>query len=208
MKKILVSEIFVSIQGEGAFQGYPFLFIRLGQCNLNCSYCDTLYAKEQYREMSINSILNIVYKNKINKICVTGGEPLYQDSTIFLLKKLVEKKYIVSLETNGSLILKNVPIKVIKVVDIKTPGSGEKNSFKVENFLYLTKSDVLKFVLTSVEDYIWMKKKLKKKGYPSFVRTVITTTSIELLEKIAKLVIKDKLNVKVQIQLHKLINLR
>ena len=121
-----ISEIFFSIQGESSYAGLPCIFIRLAGCNLKCEYCDTAYAQdlEQGCEMSIEDIMHEVKKFKCNMVEITGGEPLIQDEAVLLIKKLLAKKYKVLLETNGTISLKPIDKRVVKIMDIKTPGSG------------------------------------------------------------------------------------
>ncbi len=156
-----ICETFLSLQGESTFSGLPCFFIRTAGCNLNCTYCDTPYAKEGGREMSIQEIIQSI-PEKVNIITITGGEPLLQTETKALISALQHRKKIVLLETNGSLPVNSVPKRVIRIVDVKTPGSGEQDTFLTKNLKYLTPDDELKFVLTSKEDYLWALEKLRE----------------------------------------------
>ncbi len=128
-KHLNVSEIFYSLQGESSYAGYPCVFVRLSECNLRCSYCDTQYAFGDGRSMAISSILDEVKRFSCPLVEITGGEPLFQDDVITLCEELLGTNLSVLLETNGSLYLEDLPREVIKIVDVKTPGSGMGNSF-------------------------------------------------------------------------------
>ena len=124
--KIKINEIYYSIQGESSFVGLPCIFIRLTYCNLRCTYCDSEYTFYDGKDMDIQEILNEIKKYECNLVEVTGGEPLFQKNCIKLLEELVELDYKVLLETSGSLSIKNVPKKVINIIDFKCPSSGMK----------------------------------------------------------------------------------
>ena len=144
-----INEIFKSIQGETSYAGLPCIFIRIAGCNLRCSYCDTMYAYDDGAEMTVNLILEITDNFKCKLVCVTGGEPLLNKETPLLISKLLERNYIVLVETNGSYDIRKIPQKAIKIMDIKCPDSNMSHLMAWENINYLTKSDEIKFVLNS-----------------------------------------------------------
>ena len=150
-----ISEIFFSLQGETSRVGLPTAFIRLTGCPLRCGYCDTAYAFTGGENVPIAEILNQVACYKTNYVTVTGGEPLAQKACLVLLTALCDAQYSVSLETSGALELSKVDARVCKVMDIKTPGSGEVTKNNWLNLAYLTQRDEIKFVLCNEADYQW-----------------------------------------------------
>lgn len=204
--KLKVHEIFYSIQGETTTSGFPSLFIRLAGCNLNCSWCDTPKAKEGGREMDVDSIIDEVNKNRpFHHVTLTGGEPLLQDGAIHLLQRLSEEGYTTQVETNGTVVFGTIPDNVRIITDIKTPSSGEENSFNEENIKYLRKEDEVKFVIGMMEDYEFAKSfiKTKLKGVESVINLSPAAGMMEPWV-LANLIIKDRLNVRLNIQLHKI----
>ncbi len=153
-----INEIFFSIQGESLLAGKPTVFVRTATCNLRCTYCDTRYAFWEGKVMSIDAILEEVRKFGGEYVCLTGGEPLGQKGSIVLMEKLLAEKYTVSLETNGSFSIKDVPLAVIKVIDIKCPDSGEAETIAWENLSLARKEDQFKFVVASRADFDWSQK--------------------------------------------------
>jgi len=200
-----INEIFYSIQGEGKWTGRPNIFIRTAGCNLRCSFCDTKYAYKSGKEMNTKEIINEISKYPCRYICITGGEPLLQDDVFYLIKKLLEKKYKICIETNGSLSIEKVPNKktVLISLDIKCPSSNmhEKNYFR--NIAFLKKDDQLKFVIKNRKDYEYAKQIVKKYKpvCTVFFQPVWGTNSSDL----ASWIISDRLNVKLGLQLHKII---
>lgn len=202
---LIINEIFHSIQGESTTAGFPCLFIRLTGCNLNCAYCDTEYAKNSGEKISIEDILKRAGEfKKTSHITITGGEPLLQEESITLMKNLLQNGYEVQLETNGSISLRNVPREVRKIVDVKTPSSGEENSFLIENLDYINNRDEIKFVISDTGDYNFSKKFIKNNR---IVCTVNFSPVFEKLspEKLAGLILVDRLPVRLNLQLHKII---
>ncbi|MFM8312903.1 MAG: radical SAM protein [Deltaproteobacteria bacterium] len=153
--KIKINEIFHSIQGESLLAGKPTAFIRTSYCNLRCSWCDTKYAYWEGALMTVSEILEKIKPFETQYACVTGGEPLSQRGTYELLEKLLKSEYTVSLETNGSFSIKDVPTEVIKVIDVKCPDSGESEKMAWENFALAQKHDQFKFVVASKTDFEW-----------------------------------------------------
>jgi len=201
-----ITEIFYSLQGESNTVGLPTVFIRLTGCPLRCVYCDTTYAFTGGSKMDINAILDQVKQYPTLYVTVTGGEPLAQPACIELMSKLADQGYQVSLETSGALDVSKVDPRVIKVMDLKTPSSGELSKNLYQNIDHLTANDQVKFVIGSDEDYQWSKQILTE--YTLADRCQILFSPVmgqqnptELAEKI----LADYLPVRFQIQLHKLL---
>jgi 7-carboxy-7-deazaguanine synthase len=200
-----VIEIFRSLQGEGVLIGTPTLFIRLQGCNLHCEWCDTDYAKEGGKEMSIEQILHEVEAQRTQFVCLTGGEPLLQKDSIRLMNKLLEKLYHVTLETNGSFSLDDVPCaeNMLISMDIKCPSSGMQEKMMFENIELLSPADQLKFIVADTEDLKYAENIIKKYEIKSTI--VFTPVGGMDLEPVARFVLSKKLNARVLPQLHKLI---
>lgn len=202
-----ISEIFCSIQGESTYAGLPCIFIRLAGCNLRCDYCDTTYSYESEITLSTNDIITKVKEyNPTKFVEITGGEPLLQPEVFQLIESLHNDGYTILLETNGSISLKDVPEYVIKIVDVKCPGSGEENSFLLENLEYIYKEkDEIKFVLSDNYDYNWAKDFMFKYKLNDY--EILLSPVSEKLEpqNLAKWITEDKLSVRMQLQLHKII---
>ena len=202
-----ISEIFCSIQGESTYTGLPCIFIRLAGCNLRCTYCDTTYSYKSEITLSTNDIITKVNEyDPVKLVEITGGEPLIQSEIYNLFTILYDNDYEILLETNGTIDLKKVPDHVIKIVDVKCPGSGEENSFLLENLEFINKEkDEIKFVLSDNFDYNWAKDFVMK--YNLIDYEILFSPVLEKLEsqKLAKWIIEDKLPVRMQLQLHKLI---
>jgi 7-carboxy-7-deazaguanine synthase len=205
-----VNEIFYSLQGETTTTGFTSVFIRLSGCNLNCTWCDTAYAKSGGIDMEVDDIVKkVVSFEPFNHITVTGGEPLLQSDTHALLKSLTYYGYGVQLETNGTILFDNMPRGVRVITDVKTPSSGEAGSFCMDNLKYLKKYDEVKFVIGIMEDYQFAKDFIK--SYLSKIDCVINfTPAANLMEPwaLANLIIKDRLSVRLNIQLHKAVNFK
>lgn len=150
-----INEIFYSIQGESLLAGKPTVFVRTAACNLRCTWCDTGYSFWNGKVMALDEVIAEVKKFTTKYVCVTGGEPLGQRNTIALLQMLLNEGYIVSLETNGSFSVKDVPAAVVKVIDIKCPDSGEAEANAWENIDLALPHDQFKFVVASREDFDW-----------------------------------------------------
>jgi 7-carboxy-7-deazaguanine synthase len=199
-----VSEIFFSIQGESTYAGLPCIFIRLSGCNLRCTYCDTRYSYEGGRKISIEEILDKIKKYPCKNVEVTGGEPLLQKSSLPLMDTLLENGYSVLLETNGSIDISEVNNNVIRIVDIKCPGSAEEKSFNFDNIKRLKNSDEVKFVISSKEDYEYAKKVIGDYGLEKKCNVLMSCAHKTLsLDTLADWILKDGLDVRLQIQLHK-----
>ena len=201
-----ISEIFYSLQGESNTVGLPTVFVRLTGCPLRCNYCDTTYAFSGGQKMSLENIFAEIQKYDCKTVCVTGGEPLAQPACLRLLEKLADENFTVSLETSGALDISKVDKRIIKVMDLKTPSCGEALKNRYENIEFLTEQDQVKFVIADDEDYIWAKKMMTDYDLPRrcqvlFSPVVPTQNPTQLAEKI----LADRLPVRFQIQLHKLL---
>lgn len=208
MKHLEISEIFYSLQGESSYMGMPCIFIRLSACNLRCSWCDTQYSHAQGEPRTLESILTQIKQYPCKLVELTGGEPLWQDASIPLMQMLLEQGYTVLLETNGSLYLEAVPEAVVKIVDVKCPGSGVSDSFMPWNLRCLQPEDELKFVLTNYRDYAFAKAFLKEHKITSRIIHFSPVQCVLKAETLASWLLEDGLRVKLSLQLHKLLNLR
>lgn len=204
---VRITEIFYSLQGESSTVGLPTVFVRLTGCPLRCHYCDTEYAFYGGERRSIEQILEEVSTFKASRVCVTGGEPLAQKSCLPLLTALCDKGYQVSLETAGALSIAEVDPRVTKVVDLKTPASGEVNRNLYENIAYLKPSDQIKFVICDRRDYEWARMKLDELSLPGCVTDILFSPSFGQQDatELAEWVLNDRLPVRFQLQLHKLL---
>ena len=200
-----INEIFHSIQGESSKSGTPCVFIRLTYCNLRCSYCDSEYSFYEGEDMSIADILKEIKKYNCKLVEVTGGEPLLQKKSIDLMKALLIEKYTVMLETSGSIPINNVPKEVIKIIDFKCPSSDmhKKNNWDI--LKNVQQHDEIKFVISNLDDYKWVKDKLKKYNFKN--NTILFSPTHNQLDPkiLSEWILKDGLNVRVQLQLHKYI---
>lgn len=208
MIKLDICEIFYSLQGESTFQGMPCIFIRLSGCNLRCAWCDTQYSHAKGNLRSIASILKEIAQYPCKLVELTGGEPLWQEASIPLMVTLLEQGYRVLLETNGSLDLSEVPPDVVKIVDVKCPGSGMGDSFMKHNLLCISEQDELKFVLTNYPDYAFAKAFLSEHQISPGTVHFSPVPSLLNAESLATWILEDGLNVKLSLQLHKMLNLR
>ena len=204
-KKIKISEIFYSIQCEASSTGLPTTFIRLSGCPLRCSYCDTEHAFSDGNYLEIAEIIKKVSVINTKNVCVTGGEPLAQKNCLALLDELCNKKYTVSLETSGAFDIKDVNSKVIKVLDIKTPSSGESNKNLTTNINYLKPNDCLKVVICNRADYDWAINFINKNNkIPCEVYFSPSHNDLPS-KKLANWILKDNAPVRLQLQIHKFI---
>lgn len=201
-----ISEIFFSLQGETSRVGLPTVFIRLTGCPLRCGYCDTAYAFTGGENISITGILDQVARYKTKYVTVTGGEPLAQKACLVLLTALCDAQYSVSLETSGAMELSNVDTRVCKVMDIKTPGSGEVTKNNWLNLAHLTQHDEIKFVLCDEADYQWACEIMRTKQLHSICPILFSPVYGSLDPAIlAAWILRDALPVRMQIQMHKLL---
>ena len=205
-ERLKITEIFFSLQGEALTVGIPTTFIRLTGCPLRCQYCDTEYAFSGGDWMSLDAILERVAANQTRYVTVTGGEPLAQKPCLDLLAMLCDAGYLVSLETSGALDISRVDSRVVKVMDIKTPGSAEENRNRLENINCINEHDQLKFVICDERDYEWSRELLQRYGLNERCE-VLFSPSFEQLSAtdLADWILRDGLPVRMQMQLHKLL---
>ena len=203
--KLRIIEIFYSLQGETRTTGIPCVFVRLTGCPLRCTWCDTEYAFNGGTLLEIEKILDEVKSYNPRYVTVTGGEPLAQKNCYFLLNMLADEGYQVSLETSGALCLKDVDHRIIKVMDIKPPGSGEAHRNNYNNIALLNSHDQVKFVIADRTDYDWSVSKLIAYNLESKVADVLFSPVANTLKEatLADWIIQDRLNVRFQMQLHK-----
>jgi len=202
--RLKITEIFHSLQGEADTAGVPTVFVRLTGCPLRCQYCDTAYAFYGGEWWPIEAILARVREFGTRYVCVTGGEPLAQKGCSMLLARLCDEGFRVSLETSGAMALDEVDARVVKVVDVKTPGSGEEPRNRYQELPRLNAHDLVKFVICDRADYEWSRAKLAELALPAGC-TVLFSPSHEQLaaRELADWILADRLPVRFQLQLHK-----
>lgn len=204
--QLRISEIFFSLQGETSRIGLPTVFIRLTGCPLRCTYCDTTYAFTGGENMGVAEILRQVAEYSPRYVTVTGGEPLAQKNCLPLLRALCDTGYEVSLETGGALDIGEVDARVMRVVDIKTPASGEAEKNRWENLPLLTRHDEIKFVLCDENDYQWAKQILLQHRLAEKCAVLFSPAHGTLnAAQLAEWILRDRLPVRMLLQLHKLL---
>ena len=199
-----ITEIFYSLQGEAKEVGIPTVFVRLTGCPLRCNYCDTAYAFKGNNPLSIQHILDEVAQYNAQYVCVTGGEPMAQSNCLKLLDSLIDSGYNVSMETSGSIDITPVNNRVSIVMDIKTPSSTEEHQNRYENLPILKSKDQLKFVIASRSDFDWCTEILDYHEVESEILFSPVYESLKPVE-LADWILEKKLNVRLQVQLHKLL---
>ena len=201
-----ISEIFTSIQGESSFAGLPCTFIRMTGCNLHCRYCDTTYAFEGGEELDLDQIMSRVRESGISLTELTGGEPLLQEESYLLSSLLLNEGYTVLLETNGSLALDRVDSRVVKIMDIKCPGSKMSEHMDFSNINYLSSQDEVKFVIGDRKDFDWAQKIIYDYELLAKCKVLLSPLQPKLeAQTAAQWILEEKLPVRLQIQLHKII---
>lgn len=199
-----VNEIFLSIQGETSLAGLPTVFVRLTGCPLRCRYCDTEYAFYEGEKMTVAEILRAVAGYRTRHVTVTGGEPLAQKPCLTLLRQLCDEGYRVSLETGGALDIGGVDPRVMKILDLKTPGSGEVERNRYDNLGQLGERDQVKFVICDRADYDWAGNMLNRHRLNERCEVLFSPAHGELdAARLADWILEDRLPVRLQIQLHK-----
>ena len=202
--RLRITEIFYSLQGESRTVGLPTVFVRLTGCPLRCGYCDTSYAFQGGQWMSVSDIVEKVASYQAHYVTVTGGEPLAQKKCLLLLSQLCEAGYEVSLETSGALDISEVDPRVVKVMDLKTPSSGEQAKNVLENLDYLLKHDQLKFVIADRNDYDWAVAMINEYDLSKRCELLFSPVHKQLQPKqLAEWILKDHLPGRMQVQLHK-----
>ena len=202
-----ITEIFYSLQGEARTVGLPTVFVRLTGCPLRCVYCDTEYAFSGGQLLEMSDIVQQVASFEPRYVTVTGGEPLAQPNCLTLLHTLCDAGYDVSLETGGAMTLEGVDPRVVTVLDLKTPASGEMQSNDYDNIARLREADQVKFVICNRADYEWSRFKVDEHGLPGRVADILFSPSFGELEgrQLAEWILADNLPVRMQLQLHKLL---
>jgi 7-carboxy-7-deazaguanine synthase len=201
-----ITEIFRSLQGEGDSVGFPTVFVRLTGCPLRCQYCDTAYAFTGGKSMAVDDILATVASFNTKHVCVTGGEPLAQANCAALLARLCDAGYRVSLETSGAMSLAAVDSRVVKVVDIKTPGSGEEKRNRYEELAALSQYDQVKFVICDRADYEWSRSKTVELQLGERAMVLFSPSHEQLpARELADWILADGIPVRMQVQLHKIL---
>ena len=203
-KTLVINEIFLSIQGESLKTGLPTAFIRLTGCPLRCRYCDTTYAFHNGSKMQIGNILQTISEYRTPHVTVTGGEPLAQKECAALLRLLCDEGYQVSLETSGAIDVSGIDSRVARILDIKTPGSGEHARNLVQNLDYLGRHDQVKFVICNREDFAWSKQFMFDHRLQDKCEILFSPSHEELpAVQLADWILADRLPVRLQVQLHK-----
>jgi 7-carboxy-7-deazaguanine synthase len=202
--RLKITEIFYSLQGEADSVGIPTVFVRLTGCPLRCQYCDTAYAFHGGTWWTHEAIVTEVARHGTQYVCVTGGEPLAQRACLALLARLCDAGYRVSLETSGAMDVSVVDERVIRVIDVKTPGSRESDRNRVENFADLRRTDQLKFVICDRADYEWSKAFIREQGLEKRCPILFSPSHEQLKgSELADWILADHLPVRFQVQLHK-----
>lgn len=201
-----VCEIFTSIQGESSYAGIPCTFVRLMGCNLRCTYCDTAFAYDEGIELSGEDIMEKIRLAGIRLVEITGGEPLLQKEVFPFTKNMIEDGYKVLIETNGSLAINEIDRRAVIILDMKTPGSGMSDKMKFANLNEIRNHDEVKFVITDRADYEWSKEIIGRFGLINKCRTLLSPAfGILSPETLARWMIDDKLQSRLNFQLHKYI---
>jgi len=204
-ENVRVTEIFYSLQGEGKTAGMPTVFVRLTGCPLRCQYCDTEYAFSGGQTVTFDSILAEVRRHQCPLVTITGGEPLAQPNCLGLMRLLCDEGFDVSIETSGALSIANCDPRVSVVLDLKTPGSGEVNRNDWNNLDALSKKDQIKFVICDERDYAWAKAKMLEGNLLDRAGEILLSPSFgqQCAQDLAQWILRDRLPVRMQLQLHK-----
>ncbi len=206
MESLRVTEIFLSIQGESRTVGWPTVFVRLTGCPLRCRWCDTAYAFQGGQRRSVEEVVAQVTRFAVDHVTVTGGEPLAQPACLALLERLADTGMAVSLETSGAMDLSRVDRRVVKVMDLKPPGSGETARNRLANLDCLTPKDQVKFVIADRTDYEWSRAMVARHRLAERCEVLFSPVAGELPPReLAEWILEDRLPVRFQLQLHKLL---
>ncbi|HEY0789947.1 MAG TPA: radical SAM protein [Chthoniobacterales bacterium] len=206
-RSLTVNEIYASVQGESTWVGLPCTFVRLTFCDLRCTYCDTAYAFYRGEKMPVAAVVERVIELGINLVEITGGEPLLQKGVLPLMKELCDRSYRVLLETSGAHDISGVDSRVHRIMDLKTPGSGESHRNRLQNLTHLTPRDEVKFVIGSRDDYLWSADMVRANGLAARCHCVLFSPVFGRIEprQIVEWLLADRLPVRFQLQLHKFI---
>ncbi len=201
-----VCEIFTSIQGESSYAGIPCIFVRLMGCNLRCSYCDTTFAYDEGIELSEEEIMRKIRLAGIDLVEITGGEPLIQSEVYHFTEKLIEERYRVLIETNGSISIKDIDKRAVVVLDLKTPASGMSDKMDFSNLTEIKHNDEIKFVITDRNDYEWSKDIIYRFALMNKCHLLLSPAyGILAADTLARWMIDDKVRARLNLQLHKYI---
>ncbi|MDO9598679.1 MAG: 7-carboxy-7-deazaguanine synthase QueE [Azoarcus sp.] len=204
--KLRLTEIFASLQGESTRVGLPTVFVRLTGCPLRCTWCDTAYAFQGGESVTLQAVLDEVARHGLPTVCVTGGEPLAQKACLPLLNALCDAGYSVSLETSGALDIGAVDPRVSRIMDLKAPGSGEVAKNRYENIALLNAADEVKIVLADEADYVWASQQIADHQLARRCTVLLSPVAGELdPARLAEWIVRDRLPVRFQLQLHKLL---
>lgn len=205
-QRLRITEIFLSLQGESTRVGLPTVFVRLTGCPLRCTYCDTAYAFHGGQSLGVEEVLEQVAVHGVRHVCVTGGEPLAQRACLDLLRELCDREYSVSIETSGAIAIAAVDPRVSRIVDIKTPASGEQSRNLWANLADLRSQDELKFVICDRQDYEWARTCVAERALPARCTVLFSPSHGQLApEQLAQWIVEDRLAVRFQMQLHKVL---
>ena len=206
MTRLKITEIFHSLQGEADTVGMPTTFVRLTGCPLRCRYCDTEYAFHGGEWWEVEAIVRRAQELGARHVCVTGGEPLAQKGCLELLQRLCDAGFRVSIETSGAMSLSGLDQRVVCVVDVKTPGSGEEQRNRYEELQHLTGKDQVKFVICDRADYEWSCTKVRELGLVGRCGVLFSASHAQLpARELAEWILEDRLPVRFQLQLHKVL---
>ena len=204
--RLRITEIFASVQGESSRVGLPTVFVRLTGCPLRCTWCDTAYAFTGGSTRTLDDILAEVARHGLRHVCVTGGEPLAQKGCLALLSALCDAGHDLSLETSGALDIAEVDARVARIVDLKAPGSGEVDKNRYENIALLRANDEVKIVLADAADYDWARAQIATHGLDRRCSVLLSPVAGALdPAELAEWVVRDRLPVRFQLQLHKIL---
>ena len=202
--RLRITEVFLSLQGESSLVGWPTVFIRLTGCPLRCQYCDTTYAFQGGEWRTLDALVEQARSFGVRHVCVTGGEPLAQKNCLALLSRLCDEGFVVSLETSGAVDVAGVDPRVIKVLDLKTPGSREEPRNLWQNLEHLSPQDQVKFVICDREDYEWARRVVHERGLAERCTVLFSPSHAQLAAReLADWIVADRLSVRFQTQLHK-----
>jgi len=204
--RLRITEIFLSLQGESTSVGLPTVFVRLTGCPLRCQYCDTEYAFRGGENMELDEVMREVASYQVSHVTVTGGEPLAQPACLSLLRRLCDENYKVSLETSGALDVSRVDARVSKVMDLKTPASGEEERNRYLNLDHLEPGDQVKFVICDRADYEWARHKVDEYRLAGVCEVLFSPSyGQQDATRLAEWILEDRLPVRYQLQLHKIL---
>ena len=202
--RLKITEVFLSLQGETSLAGWPTVFIRLTGCPLRCQYCDTAYAFHGGQWRTLDQLLDETRAHGVRHVCVTGGEPLAQKACLELLARLCDAGYVVSLETSGAIDVAEVDPRVVRILDLKTPGSGEVERNLWQNLEVLSAQDQVKFVICDRADYDWARGIVDQHGLAPRLTVLFSPSHDQLpARELADWIVADRAPVRMQVQLHK-----